>query len=149
MPEDFQFNVFLSHSSKDKAVVRPLAERLGADGVKVWLWPVPPQRLRKGGFAEWVLKPGDSIPAKIDPPTLGSYGGTGEGLERSPVLACPAVASLQRRKSGTCERGNLPFRDPLTKERRCLPLRLATLRDTLLPKLLSGALATCALNGTL
>jgi hypothetical protein len=32
MHEEFQFDVFLSHSSKDKAVVRPLAERLRADG---------------------------------------------------------------------------------------------------------------------
>lgn len=33
---DFQFDVFLSHSAKDKAVVRPLAERLRQDGLKVW-----------------------------------------------------------------------------------------------------------------
>ena len=45
---EFAHNVFLSHSAKDKAVVRPLAERLRADGMKVW-------------FDEWVLKPGDSI----------------------------------------------------------------------------------------
>ncbi len=32
---DFQFDVFLSHRAKDKAVVRPLAERLRADGLKV------------------------------------------------------------------------------------------------------------------
>ena len=42
MPDDFPYDVFLSHSAKDKAVVRPLAERLRADGVKVW-------------FDEWVL----------------------------------------------------------------------------------------------
>ena len=36
MPDNFQYDVFLSHSAKDKAVVRPLAERLRADGVKVW-----------------------------------------------------------------------------------------------------------------
>jgi len=29
----FQYDVFLSHSAKDKAVVRPLAERLQADGL--------------------------------------------------------------------------------------------------------------------
>jgi predicted acylesterase/phospholipase RssA len=58
----FPYDVFLSHSSKDKAVVRPLAERLRQDGVKVW-------------FDEWVLKPGDSIPARIE-----------EGLEQSRVL---------------------------------------------------------------
>ncbi|MSU62577.1 MAG: TIR domain-containing protein [Pedosphaera sp.] len=49
----FPYDVFLSHSAKDKAVVRPLAERLRKDGLKVW-------------FDEWVLKAGDSIPPKIE-----------------------------------------------------------------------------------
>ena len=31
----FTHDVFLSHSAKDKAVVRPLAERLRHDGLKV------------------------------------------------------------------------------------------------------------------
>ena len=44
MTTDFQYDVFLSHSTKDKAVVRPLAERSRADGLKVW-------------FDECVLKP--------------------------------------------------------------------------------------------
>jgi hypothetical protein len=35
MPGAFQYDVFLSHSTKDKAVVRPLAERLRKDGLKV------------------------------------------------------------------------------------------------------------------
>ena len=34
MPGEFPYDVFLSQSAKDKAVVRPLAERLRADGVK-------------------------------------------------------------------------------------------------------------------
>ena len=84
MADTFQYDVFLSHSAKDNAVVRPLADWLRQDGLKVW-------------FDEWVLKAGDSIPAKIDPPTLRSYGGTGEGLEQSRVLACPAEASARRR----------------------------------------------------
>lgn len=62
MPDAFQYDAFLSHSAKDKAAVRPLAERLRKDGLKVW-------------FDEWVLKAGDSIPAKIE-----------EGLEHSRVL---------------------------------------------------------------
>ncbi len=33
MPDEFPYDVFLSHSAKDKAVVRPLAERLRADGL--------------------------------------------------------------------------------------------------------------------
>jgi hypothetical protein len=32
MPDEFPHDVFLSHSAKDKAVVRPLAERLRQDG---------------------------------------------------------------------------------------------------------------------
>ena len=43
-------------------MVRAVAERLREDGLKVW-------------FDEWVLKAGDSIPAKIE-----------EGLEHSRVL---------------------------------------------------------------
>ena len=53
MLSKFQYDVFLSHSAKDKAVVRAVAERLRKDGLKVW-------------FNEWVLKPGDSISAKIE-----------------------------------------------------------------------------------
>jgi len=36
MSEPFRCDVFLSHSSKDKAVMRPLAERLRKDGLQVW-----------------------------------------------------------------------------------------------------------------
>jgi len=53
MSDIFQNDVFLSHSLKDKPVVRELAERLRKDGLSVW-------------FDEWVLQPGDSIPAKIE-----------------------------------------------------------------------------------
>jgi TIR domain-containing protein len=53
--ETFTYDVFLSHSAKDKAVVRPLAERLRKDRLKVW-------------FDEWVLP---------------SPAGAGEGGRRS------------------------------------------------------------------
>ncbi|MGA2220926.1 MAG: toll/interleukin-1 receptor domain-containing protein [Verrucomicrobiia bacterium] len=76
MSDQFQYDVFLSHSSKDKVVVRAVAERLRADGLRVWL-------------DDWAQ------------------------------LACPAVASVRRRKAGTFR-----FRDPLNKERRFIPLRL-------------------------
>jgi hypothetical protein len=74
MSEPFQYDVSLSHSAKDKVVVRPLAERLRADGLKVW-------------FDKWVLKPGDNIPAKIE-----------ERLEHSRVLLL--CISAKARKPG-------------------------------------------------
>lgn len=43
--EQFSFDVFLSHSSKDKKVVLEIAKRLKSDGLRVW-------------FDEWVLKLG-------------------------------------------------------------------------------------------
>jgi hypothetical protein len=33
MPDEFKYDVFLSHSAKDKAVVRPVAELLRKDGL--------------------------------------------------------------------------------------------------------------------
>ncbi len=100
MPEEFQYDVFLSHSAKDKAVVRPLAERLRQNGLKVW-------------FDEWVLKPGDSIPPKIE-----------EGLERSRVLVLCMSANAFGSDWAQLEAGTFRFRDVLNKERRFLPLRL-------------------------
>ncbi len=43
MPGSFQYDVFLCHSAKDKAVLCPLAERLRKDGLKVWFdeWEIP------------------------------------------------------------------------------------------------------------
>jgi hypothetical protein len=100
MSVEFPYDVFLSHSSKDKAVVRPLAERLRQDGLKVW-------------FDEWVLKPGDSIPAKIE-----------EGLEHSRVLVLCMSANAFGSDWAQLEAGTFRFRDPLNKERRFIPLRL-------------------------
>jgi hypothetical protein len=81
MGAEFQYDVFLSHSAKDKAGLQPPAERLRKDRLRVW--PVAQQRPRKGGFGEWVLRHDGRIPAKIAPPSLRGYGGTGEGLKRS------------------------------------------------------------------
>ena len=47
MPNEFPYDVFLSHSAKDKAVVRPLADRLRQDGLKVW--PIAPELPSEGG----------------------------------------------------------------------------------------------------
>ncbi|MGO8926273.1 MAG: TIR domain-containing protein [Limisphaerales bacterium] len=100
MSENFQYDVFLSHSAKDKGAVRTLAERLRADGLKVW-------------FDEWEIRPGDSIPAKIE-----------EGLEHSRVLVLCMSANAFGSDWAQLEAGTFRFRDPLNRERRFIPLRL-------------------------
>ena len=36
MPNEFKYDVFLSHSAKDKPVARELANRLKKDNLRVW-----------------------------------------------------------------------------------------------------------------
>src|SRR6267378_4421368 len=100
MANEFQFDVFLSHSAKDKAVVRDIAARLKRDDVRVWL-------------DEAQIKPGDSIPAKIE-----------EGLEHSRVLVLCMSANAFGSDWAQLEAGTFRFRDPLNKARRFVPLRL-------------------------
>ena len=89
MADEFRYDVFLSHSSKDKEIVRAVAERLRADGLRVW-------------FDSWILKPGDSIPAKIE-----------EGLEQSRVLVLCMSAQAFGSDWAQLEAGTFRFRDPL------------------------------------
>ena len=134
MTAEFPYNIFLSHSAKDKAVVRSLtlsastgeragvrcrsrrfAEHLRTDGVKVW-------------FDDWVLKPGDSLSPGERARVRASQ--TEEGLEHSRVLVLCMSANAfgsdwAQLEAGTCGRGNLPFRDPLNQERRFIPWWLA------------------------
>jgi len=100
MRDEFKYDALLSHSSKDKAIVRPLAERMRVDGLRVW-------------FDEWEIKPGDNIPAKIE-----------EGLEHSRVLVLCMSANAFGSDWTQLESGTFRFRDPLNKERRFIPLRL-------------------------
>jgi hypothetical protein len=100
MPDGFKYDVFLSHSAKDKAVVRPLAKQLRKDGLRV-------------SFDEWMLMPSHNVPAKID-----------EGLEYSRVLVLCMSASSFGADRPQSEAGTFRFHDPLNKERRLIPLRL-------------------------
>ena len=97
---DFSYDVFLSYSSKDKAVVLGIAERLRMDGLRVWL-------------DDWAIQPGDSIPAKME-----------DGLEHSRVLVLCMSANAFGSDWALLESGTFRFRDPLNKERRFIPLRL-------------------------
>ena len=112
---DFPYDVFLSHSAKDKAVVRPLTERLRQDGLKVWFdeWECP----SPAGAGEGGRRPGegrgakaDSIPAKIE-----------EGLEHSRVLVLCMSANAFGSDWAQLEAGTFRFRDPLNQEHRLPP----------------------------
>ncbi len=94
MADEFTYDVFISHSSRDKAVVRDIAERLRADGLRVW-------------FDDWEIKPGDDIPAKIE-----------EGLERSRALVLCMSANAFGSDWARLEVSTLQFRDPLNEECR-------------------------------
>ena len=96
----FEYDVFLSHSSKDKAVVRELATRLRKDGLEVWL-------------DEWVIQPGDSIPSLIS-----------EGLTQSRILVLCMSANAFGSDWVTLEHQTVMFRDPMNKNRRFVPIRI-------------------------
>jgi small GTP-binding protein len=98
--DQFRFDVFLSHSSRDKSVVLYIAERMRADGLRVWL-------------DAWEIHPGDSIPAKIE-----------EGLEHSRVLVFCMSKNAFGAEWAQLESGTFRFRDPLNRERRFIPVRL-------------------------
>ncbi|MBP85696.1 MAG: hypothetical protein CMJ64_03110 [Planctomycetaceae bacterium] len=100
MTDEFEYDVFLSHSSADKAAVRDLAQRLKGDGLRVWL-------------DEWVIQPGDSIPLAIE-----------QGLESSRTLVLVMSTAAFDSEWVTLERHTALFRDPTNQQRRFIPLRL-------------------------
>ena len=95
--ESFIYDVFLSHSTHDKAVVRELAERLRTDGVRVW-------------FDEWKIELGDSVPKKLD-----------DGLQQSRVLMLCMSKHAFASDWATLESQTFRFRDPLNRQRRFIP----------------------------
>ncbi|HEX7333914.1 MAG TPA: TIR domain-containing protein [Pyrinomonadaceae bacterium] len=100
MTHQFSYDVFLSHSNKDKHIVRPLAERLKNDGLKVW-------------FDEWSIRAGDDIPQKIE-----------EGLEQSRVLVLCMSENAFGSDWTQLENQTFRFRDPQNKARHFVALRL-------------------------
>jgi hypothetical protein len=98
--DDFPFDAFLSQSAKDKAMVRPVAEKLRKDGLKVW-------------FDERVLKPGHNIPAKDE-----------EGLEHSRALVLCLSVQAFGADWAQFDAGTFRFRDPLNLGRCFSPMRL-------------------------
>ena len=100
MPDEFTHDVFLKPSAKDKTVVRPLAERLRADGVKVIPRDEGGRRNDESGFhpSSFIIHP-------------------------FPIVLCMSAHAFGS-DWAQLESGTFRFRDPLNKERSFLPLRL-------------------------
>ena len=121
MADDFKFDVFLSHSAKDKAVVRGVAEWLRGDGLRVWLdeWEIPSHAplAHPMGEGPGLLSPGAPgvRAAKI-----------AAGLEHSRVLVLCMSAHAFGSDPGApgLKAGTFRFRDLLNQHRRFIPLRL-------------------------
>lgn len=109
MSDNFSYDVFLSHNSKDKPSVRRLADRLKQAGLRVW-------------FDEWCIRSGDIISLKVD-----------EGLEQSRVLLLCVSPNALASGWVALERSTAVHRDPSNDGRRFIPVLLAEceLPDTL------------------
>lgn len=104
MRDAFVWDVFLSHSRRDKPKVRKLADRLRGAGLQVW-------------FEDWVIEPG-----------MDRYAVLEEGLRRSrTLLLCMSPAAFGA-EWGPLERGTALFRDPESRNRRFIPLFLENCR---------------------
>jgi len=100
MNPPFSFDIFLSHNVNDKQQVRSLAERLRAEGLRVW-------------FDEWAIKPGDDIYLAVE-----------HGLEAARVLVLCLSEHALASDWVKMERSTVLFRDPSNKGRRFIPLLL-------------------------
>jgi hypothetical protein len=100
MSDEFQYDIFISYSNADAARVRPVAERLRAEGLRVW-------------FDEWAIVPGDDIFFAIE-----------RALETSRrLLLCLSRAALAS-KWVEMEHRTVLFRDPSSRNRVLIPLLL-------------------------
>jgi TIR domain len=103
MADDFKYDVFLSHSSKDRQIVRDIAKRLRADGLRVW-------------FEGWEIKPRTT---KVDRDKK-----IEEALKHSRVLVLCVSVNAFSTDWTLQEARTFRFRNPLDKERRFILLRL-------------------------
>ena len=162
-PLEFRSDVFLSHTHADKPRVRRLAERLKAAGVPIEAGP----RLWSD---EWVIQAGDIISQKVDAWLEQSRVLRLIPASQLSTLNCPhGTADFSQSLESQPTRTAI-HRDPANAGRRFIPLLLGdcafpdtlrrykvvdfreeseavfaevqtTLRDTLLPMLLSGELS--------
>lgn len=109
MSDQFDFDVFISYSTRDAERVSALAKRLSDAGLAVWI-------------DRWKIVPGDSIPLKIE-----------EGLQKARTLLLCISANSLGSEWVRMERSAVMFRDPTNEGRRFIPIKLddAELPETL------------------
>jgi small GTP-binding protein len=100
MADDFTHDVFLSHAPKDGTIVRRIAERLKADGVRVW-------------FRDFEVRRGDDLTKRTE-----------KGLEHSRTLVLFMSANAAGSDWAQLEAGTFRFRDPLNTHRQFVMVRL-------------------------
>jgi small GTP-binding protein len=108
--KNFKFDVFLSYNSRDKAVVRTVAERLRSQGLRVW-------------FDDWMIEPGDSILSEIE-----------KGLNESRTMVLGLSPAALGSGWVSLEHSALAFRSS-SDDRRIVPLILAPCK---IPNTLGG-----------
>ncbi|MDR1264404.1 MAG: TIR domain-containing protein [Propionibacteriaceae bacterium] len=101
------WDVFLSHSSKDKDRARRLKIALEKSGVTVW-------------FDEDQIQPGDSIPLAVE-----------EGIEASTAVIVCLSPDFLASDWTTAERAAFTYTDPANRSRTMIPVLL---RDCTVPK---------------
>lgn len=111
MDQTFAYDIFLSHSSKDKRVVLDLVQRLEANGLRIW-------------FYEREIKAGEHILTKIQ-----------AGLNASRLLVLACSKNGMGSEWAMLETSAFLSPDPLNKEGRFIPLRLD---DTKITGILGG-----------
>src|SRR6266404_4400356 len=100
MTDDFRYDVFFCHSTVDERAALPIAERLRADGLRIWA-------------PKWNVPPAGSFKACVE-----------EGLENSRTLVFCMSANAFGSSWPRMEACTLRFRDPLNAQRGFVALRL-------------------------
>ena len=104
----FDYDVFLSYSSKDKETVHALAERLRGDGVRVWLdvWEIEP--------SAGSLSRGERARVRAE--------AIQHGVEKSRTMVMCMSPDYFESEWGRLEHHSMLFRDPTNALRRFLTL---------------------------
>jgi len=99
MGQEFEYDVFLSHSAKDKAVVRSLAEWLLRDGLRVW-------------YDGWEFAKAQAAQRETESDRRPSAFG-GRGLEYSRLLVLCMSVNAYGSAGAPSEAGTFQFGNPL------------------------------------